>query len=153
ERGLNFVGDTQPAVPANDVVDDLEILLRRCHDPADALNRLADKTGDLAGRLEADQVFDVAGALDVAARVFEVVRATVPVARFRVFDVDRRIALDLPGPVRGQAHRRLRAAVVGVPQADPLVVVRELAGRQDGALVGLAAGVREVTDRQPAARR
>ena len=63
---------------------------------------------------------------------------------------DRRVRLELPGPVGGQPHGRLRAAVVAVAQADDVGVAGELARRQDGDLVGLAAGVREVADRQAA---
>ena len=41
EAGLHLIGDAQAAMLADDVVDDLEILRRRRHRSADALNRLA----------------------------------------------------------------------------------------------------------------
>src|SRR5882672_6257985 len=52
-----------------------------------------------------------------------------------------------------QTHRSLRTAVVAVAEADDVGVAGEFAGRKDGDLVGLAAGVREIADRQVAARR
>ena len=55
EAGLHLVGDAQPAVLADDVVDDLEILRRRRDGAADALDRLGDEAGDLAASLVADQ--------------------------------------------------------------------------------------------------
>ena len=68
EAGLHFVGDAQAAVLADDVVDDLEIFRRRRDGSADALDRFADEAGDFARRFVADQIFDVVGAFDVAAR-------------------------------------------------------------------------------------
>src|SRR5262249_32975240 len=144
-------GDAQAAVLAHDVVDDLEVLRWRRDRPADALDRLADETGDLAGGLVADHVLDVAGALDVAAGVGQAEGAAVAVAGRGVLDVERRVALELPGAVRRQAHGGLGAAVVAVAQAEDLGVAGELARRQDGDLVGLAAGVGEVGHRQAAA--
>src|SRR5262249_22590608 len=98
ETGLHLVGNAKTAVPTNDVVDDPEILRRRRHRAAHALDRLADEAGDLARGLVADQFFHVAGALHVATRVLQAIRAAVAVARRGVLDVDRRIALELPGP-------------------------------------------------------
>src|ERR1700728_3972941 len=51
EARLHLVGDTQPAVLANDIVDDLEILARRSDRPTNPLDRLGNEAGDLARRL------------------------------------------------------------------------------------------------------
>ena len=58
EAALHFVGNAQPAVLADDVVHDLEVLRlrRRMHDAADALDRLGDEARDLAGRLVLDDL-------------------------------------------------------------------------------------------------
>ena len=53
----------------------------------------------------------------------------------------------------GEGHRRLRAAVVAVAQADHVRVAGELAGREDRDFVRLAAGVGEVRDGQIRFRR
>src|SRR5262249_22567096 len=116
-------------------------------------DRFADETGHLTRRLVADQVLHVAGALDAARRVLQAERAAVAIAGRGVLDVQRWVALELPGADRGKAHGALRAAVVAVAQADDLIVAGVLAGREDRDLVGLAAGVGEVADRQPAVRR
>src|SRR5205823_3468936 len=145
--GLHLVGDAQPAVPPDDLVGDAEVFRRRGHDAADALDRLGDERGDGARRLVADQRLDVPGAAHVARRVGEAVWAAVAVARGGVPHVRRGAALELPGADSGQRHRALGAAVVAVAQADDVGVAGELAGGEDGHLVRLAPGVREVTDR------
>ena len=56
EAALHFVGHANPAVFADDVVDDLEIFLRRDHHAADALNAFGDEDGDLAAGFVLDQI-------------------------------------------------------------------------------------------------
>ena len=79
----------RPPCFADDVVDDLEILRRRRDRAADALNRLADEAGDLAGRFVVDDVLDVVGTLQAATRILQAVGAAVAVRRQRVLHVRR----------------------------------------------------------------
>src|SRR5690606_21271604 len=73
---LHFVGDTQSAVAADDVVNDAKILRRRCDCSADALDRLGNEAGDLAARFVLDHVLYIVSTLHPAAWVFQSVGAT-----------------------------------------------------------------------------
>ena len=63
EAGLHLVADEDAAVLPDDLDRDLEVLLRRRDEPADALDRLGEEAGDLAGRGRPDQLLDVLRAL------------------------------------------------------------------------------------------
>ena len=83
----------------------LEEFLGRRDRAADALDRLADEAGDLAGRFVLDHVLDVVGTLHVAGRILEAERAAVAVAGVRVVHVRAVVRLEFPGALRGEAHR------------------------------------------------
>src|SRR5262249_28489374 len=118
ESGLDLIRDAEPAVSADDLVDDLEVFARRHDGPADPLDRLGDEAGHLAGSLVADQVRDVPRTFDVAARILQAEGAAVAVAGRGVLHAFRRARLEFPRAVRGQRHRALRPAMVAVAQAD-----------------------------------
>ena len=148
EAALHFVGDADAAVLADDVVDDSEEFLGRRDRAADALDRLADEAGDLAGRFVLDHVLDVVRTLHAAGWVLEAERAAVAVAGVRVVDVRARCCVlnfQLPWAVRLIGTRR--AAVVAVAERDHVLVAGVLAGREDRDLVRLAAAVGEVRPR------
>src|SRR5439155_25266868 len=65
EAGLDFVADEHAAVFLHDVVNDLEVFLRRIDDAAETLDRFADERGDLAGGVVLDDVFEFARTGDV----------------------------------------------------------------------------------------
>jgi hypothetical protein len=86
EAALYFVGDAEAAVFSHDVVNDLEILLGRRDDTADALHAFADEDGHFAAGFVFDHVFDVAGAFHVAGGIRQAVGATIAIAGRGVFD-------------------------------------------------------------------
>ena len=59
KSALNFIRHANPAGLADDVVDDLEIFLRRRHHSAHALNAFADEDRDFAAGFVLDQIFYV----------------------------------------------------------------------------------------------
>ena len=71
ETGLHFVGDEQPAVLAGDGRGAFEIAGGRDDESARPDDRLGQKASDLAGGRGANQLFDVVGAGQVAAGVFQ----------------------------------------------------------------------------------
>ena len=66
KASLHLVGYTQTTVLADDIVNDLEILGRRSHRSAYALDRLGNEAGNFAWRLILDQIFDITGTFDIA---------------------------------------------------------------------------------------
>src|SRR5947209_10086502 len=129
--GLHFVRDEDAAVAVDDLGDDLEVLLRRHDEAADAEDRLGDHAGDLAVRRREDQVFDVGRAADAALRIRLAERAAVAVRRVGVLDAGDRGPAVAPRRVTGRGHRAHGAAVIRVPQRDDLLAPGVEARRED----------------------
>ncbi len=83
---LDFIGDAQPTMLTNDVVNDFEIITRWNDGSADALNAFGDEDRHLATRLIFDHVLHVVRALQIARWIFQVIRTAVAVTRHRVLD-------------------------------------------------------------------
>src|SRR5262249_31967007 len=142
--GLHLIRDTEASVFSHDVIHDLEVLRRRRHHAAYALDRLADETGDLttgfvadpgldgAGPtgFVADRVLDAAGAPDVARGIRQAKWAAVAIPRRGVLDVVGHGQRVLPRPDGGQADGRLGAAVIGVAERKDVAAPGMQAGHQ-----------------------
>src|SRR5262245_21060676 len=96
EAGLHLVGNAETAMRADDVIDDLKILGRRRDRPAHTLDRFGDETRNLTGRLVANEFFNVARTLHVAARILEAVWASVAVTGCRMLHAHCRVCLEFP---------------------------------------------------------
>src|SRR5262249_27585691 len=97
--GLHLIADEKAAALLDDPLHDLEILLWRDDESADALNQFSDKTGDFAGRRRADHLIEIARAAHVTARISQAERAAIAIAVDRVHETGRRGAAQSPARV------------------------------------------------------
>src|SRR5262249_25753003 len=140
--GLHLVADPDPAVVADDLFDDLEILFRRSHKSADTLNRLRDEGGDPAAGGGSDQFLHVLRAAYLASLLCQPEWAAVAVGIVGV-DATRLRGPEFPRRLSGDGHRHRGTPVVRMPQCDDLCAPGVAARREDRGFVCLRPAVGE----------
>ena len=144
EAGLNFVRDADPASGADVSVNVLEVSRREFDESADALDGLRDEAGNLARRGVFDEFFDVIGVFRARVGIVVSESSAVRIGRERMVEAEAVRHVVFPRAVRGDAHGRLVAAVVGVAQGDDVVVAGVSTRHHQGQIVGFGAGIHEV---------
>ena len=122
-----------------DLLDALEVALRRHDDARIALDRLRDERTRMAGRRGLDDVLDHVRAGEVTRFAILAKRAAVAVRIRREVDAAYRLRVRAPHLDARHAHAELRAAVQAVAQRNDLAAARVDGGEQQRALRGLRA--------------
>lgn len=139
EARLDFVDDEQRAMRRKDLLDALEVPLRRHDDAGIALDRLRDEGARMAGRRGLDDVLDHVRAGEVTRFAILAERAAVAVRIRREVDAADRLRVRAPHLDARHAHAKLRAAVQAVAQRDDLAAACVDGGEQQRALRRLRA--------------
>ncbi len=140
--GLDFIADEDAAVIADDLLNDLEILLRRRDVSAHTLDGLRDETGDAAAGGGADEILHVLRASDFATGISQTERTTIAVRVDRM-DHARLRGPELPGSLTGDGHRHRGAPMIRVAESDDFAIAGVAARGEDGRFVGLGPAVGE----------
>src|SRR4029453_9740145 len=100
ESGLHFIGDTHATSRAHIFVDVLQIILRKHHASADALDRFGNKGCDLPGSCVVDQASDVGGVMMAGARIVASPRSAIWIGSGRMVHAEAVRDVELPSAVR-----------------------------------------------------
>lgn len=139
EARLDLVDDEQRAVRRKDLLDALEVALRRHDDARIALDRLRDERARMAGRRGLDDVFDHVRAGEITRFAILAKRAAVAVRIRREVDAAYRLRVRAPHLDARHAHAELRAAVQAIAQGDDFAAACVDGGEQQRALRRLRA--------------
>src|SRR5690349_5994328 len=113
--GLHFIADKNPAIPAHDFRDDLEILLGWGDEAAYPLDRFGDKARDPPRCRRLNQFLHILRTADSAIGVRKSKRAAIAVGVVRMHNARLQLRPGLPGSAACNRHRQSRAAMVGMP--------------------------------------
>lgn len=122
-----------------DLLDALEVPLRRHDDARIALDRLRNEGARMAGRRSLDDVLDHVRAGEVTRLAILAERAAVAVRIRREVDAADRLRVRAPHLDARHAHAEFRAAVQAIAQRDNLAILRVDRSEQQRALRGLRA--------------
>lgn len=136
---LHLIDDEQRAVRRKDLLDALEVALRRHDDARIALDRLRDEGARMAGRRGLDDVFDHVRAGEITRFAILAERAAVAVRIRREVDAAYRLRVRAPHLDARYAHAELRAAVQAIAQGDDLAILCVDGGEQKSAFRRLRA--------------
>ena len=139
EARLHFVDDEQRAMRRKDLLDALEVPLRRHDDARIALDRLRDERAWMAGRRGLDDVLDHVRAGEVTRFAILAERAAVAVRIRREVDAAYRLRVRAPHLDARHAHAELRAAVQAIAQRDDFAAACVDGGEQQRAFRRLRA--------------
>lgn len=139
EARLDLVDDEQRAMRRKDLLDALEVALRRHDDARIALDRLRDERARMTGRRGLDDVLDHVRAGEVTRLAILAERAAVTVRIRCEVDAAYRLRVRAPHLDARYAHAELRAAVQAIAQGDDLAAARVDGGEQQRALRRLRA--------------
>src|SRR5262249_53867529 len=127
--GLHFVADPDAAVITNDLLDDLEVLLRWRHKSADPLNRFRDESRDPPAGRGPDQLLHVLRTAHVTTRISQPEGTAIAICIMRVHHAGLRRP-ELPCALSRNSHRHRRTSVIRVPQRHDLRAPRITARRK-----------------------
>jgi len=144
EAALDFVGDEEDALLVEELLDALEVAVRRDDDAAFAHDRLGDEGADVAREVQASDLGDATGAEQVALVRGGLGEAAVAVRRRDEGDAGHVRAAALLAP-RVASHRegRVRAPVEARLDGEELALAAVALGEAEGTLDRLGAAVAE----------
>ena len=143
---LHFIADAHTAVRPDHLVHPRQIVARQLDRSAHTLDRLGNESGDLACACVAKYVFDFGGILRPGIWIVIAMWTAIPIRTLDVLDAEPVRIRILPGMQRRQPHRLIAEAVIGVAKRQDVEIARVQPGHEHREIVGLAAGVGEITD-------
>ena len=142
---MHFIGDAKTAGCAHLFVDVLQIIVRINNHAAHALDRFGDERRDASRSAEIDQVLHIGRVLVARFGIVAAPQTAIGIGRHGVMNPEAVRDVELPGPMRGQAHGQRTAAVIAVAQRDHVVIAGVGPRHEQGEIVRFRTGINEIT--------